>query len=203
MKNFNFRLAEKLEKRKLIIGLDEAGRGALAGPVVAVAVALLKKIKISKFQNPKKINPRKRVKIFQSLLGKPGLVWSKAKVSPSVIDRINIKNAAELAMERALSKLEKKLKRRADVIIVDGNHLNNLNLKSRKPKLVVKADEKIASCFVAGLFAKVWRDEIMKQLDQRYPFYGFSRNKGYPTKEHYERLRKYGKCVIHRNSFRC
>jgi ribonuclease HII len=196
MRNQNFK------NKKIIVGLDEAGRGSLAGPVVAAAVILVRKIKLEGLRNPKKLTSERRKKIFQDLIKKnPNIIWSIGKVSEKIIDRINIKNAAELAMEKALRNLEIRLKKRANLLIIDGNHLGNLELKSRNYKLIVKADEKFLPCIIAGLVAKVKRDEIMQKLAKIYPLYDFAKNKGYPTKGHYQKLHKYGKCAIHRNSF--
>ena len=195
---------KKLWKKgfRFVVGLDESGRGPLAGPVVAAAVLLDSKVKIHNIRDPKRITSEKRREFYQALTNNPGVFWGVAKVSPKVIDKINIKNASELAMEKALFNLEKKIKKRADFLIIDGNHLRNLKLKKKKYKLVVKADEKILSCLAAGLIAKVWRDKIMVKYHAKYPRYGFNKHNGYPTKYHIKRLRRYGKCAIHRDSFK-
>ncbi len=199
---------------KRVACLDEAGRGALAGPVVAAAVILNQKLKIKnqkynlKFENllkkikdSKKLTPKKREEFYKILTKHPGIEWSIGRVSEKVIDRINIKNAAELAMEMALENLEKKTKKQTDFLIIDGNHLNSKKLKTGNYKLIIKADEKVFSCAAASIIAKVSRDRIMRKYHQRYPQYGFDKHKGYPTKFHQNMLKKLGPSVIHRLTF--
>lgn len=187
---------------KHVAGLDESGRGPLAGPVVAAAVLLDPEFRIYNIRDPKKITSEKRNEFYRSLTKNPGIFWSVAQVSPKTIDKINIKNAAELAMEKALVSLERKTRKKVDFLIIDGNHLNNSKLKKREHKLIVKADERVLSCLTAGLIAKVWRDRIMRRCHQKYPKYGFSKHNGYPTKDHIKMLQRYGKCAIHRDSFK-
>jgi ribonuclease HII len=191
---------------KRVVGLDEAGRGPLAGPVVAAAVSIIAncKLEILKFKDlkdSKKLAPKKREDFYKIITKNPQIEWGIGIVSEKVIDKINIKNAAELAMEKALKNLERKMKKKADFLIIDGNHINSKNLKARSYKLIVKADEKVFSCALASILAKVTRDRIMERYSKKYPEYGFEIHKGYPTKFHLKMLKKYGPCKIHRKSF--
>jgi ribonuclease HII len=191
---------------KRVVGLDEAGRGPLAGPVVAAAVSIIAncKLEILKFKDlkdSKKLAPKKREDFYKIITKNPQIEWGIGIVSEKIIDKINIKNAAELAMEKALKNLERKMKKKADFLIIDGNHINSKNLKARSYKLIVKADEKVFSCALASILAKVTRDKIMERYSKKYPEYGFEIHKGYPTKFHLKMLKKYGPCKIHRKSF--
>jgi len=200
----------KLQKRgyRIIAGLDEVGRGGpLAGPVVAVAVFvnLKRKFEIKKLfkevRDSKKLSVKKREWLYKVLVEHPQIEWGIGRVSPRVIDRINIKNAAELAMERAVLNLEKKIKEKINFLIIDGNNLKNRKLKKYNLKLITKADEKVFSCAVASIIAKVKRDKMMLNYHRKYPNYGFAQHKGYSTKLHRKLLKKYGPSVIHRQSF--
>ena len=211
---------------KAVAGLDEAGRGPLSGPVTAAAVTIRpvklkmssragdffakgkqiqnKKLKVilKEVKDSKKLSPKKREKLYEILIKNPAIEWGIGRVSEKVIDKINIKNAAELAMEKALKNLEKKMKNKVDFLVIDGNALKNPRLKKFNHKLIVKADEKVFSCSAASILAKVTRDRIMMRYHKKYPRYGFDKHKGYPTKYHIAMLRKYGPCEIHRKSFR-
>ncbi|KKQ77015.1 MAG: ribonuclease HII, ribonuclease HII [Parcubacteria group bacterium GW2011_GWC1_38_6] len=212
----NLREEKKLRRKgyKKIVGLDEVGRGALAGPVVAAAVMIrisnlepqnskpnsktqiLKEIKDSK-----KLSQKQREKFYEILITHSGVLWGIGKVSEKVIDRINIKNAAELAMEKALINLEKKVGK-VDFLIIDGNHLNNRRLKTINHRLIVRADEKVFSCAAASILAKVTRDKIMKNYHKKYPLYAFDRHKGYSTELHLKNISRYKPSPIHRQTFR-
>jgi ribonuclease HII len=208
----NLKEEKKLWKRgsKIVVGLDEAGRGCLAGPVVAAAVMLNSKFKIQnaklkfKIQNlrdSKKLTVKQREEWYKILTKDSQIEWGIGRVSEKIIDKINIKNAAELAMEKALKNLEKKIKKKADFLIIDGNHINSKKLKARNYKLIVKGDEKVLSCAMASIIAKVTRDRIMEKYAKKFPEYGFEKHKGYATKFHLKMLKKYGPCKIHRKSF--
>lgn len=190
---------------KRIACLDEAGRGPLAGPVVAAAVFIkpFRKIhgkfaKIRGLKDSKKLTSKKREDLYQILTNHPEIRWQIAQVSEKLIDKINIKNATELAMFRAVQKL----KPRPDFLIIDGKHLKNSKLKKMDHKLIVKADEKVFSCIAASIIAKVTRDRIMQRYHKQYPRYGFNQHKGYPTRYHLARLKRYKPCKIHRKTFR-
>lgn len=186
---------------KKVACLDEAGRGPLAGPVIA-AVVIIKnlKFKIKDFKDvkdSKQLSPKKRKEFYKLITKNPDMEWAVGKVSEKVIDRINIKNAAELAMWRAVQKLKTK----PDFLIIDGKYLKNYKLKTINYKLIVKADEKVFSCAAASIIAKVRRDRIMLDYHKKFPQYGFDKHKGYPTKYHVRMLKKYGRCDIHRKSY--
>jgi len=210
----NLKEEKKLWKKgyKRVAGLDEAGRGALCGPVVAAAVVIKnpkfkirnpKQIQNSKFKilkgikDSKKLTPKKRNEFYKILTKNPAIKWEIGIVSEKVIDKINIKNAAELAMEKAL----KKLRCKPDFLIIDGNRLKNKKLKSIKYKLIVGADGKVLSCAMASIIAKVTRDRMMMKYHGKYPKYRFDLHKGYSVKKHLSMLKKYGPCKIHRKSF--
>ena len=203
MKYPSLREEKKLWRRRLkrVACLDEAGRGPLAGPVVAAAVLILNtkyQILNTKIRDSKKLSWKKREKLYKLITKSPLIEWGIGIVSEKVIDKINIKNAAELAMEKAL----KKLRCKPDFLIIDGNHIKNRKLKSINHKLIVKGDEKVFSCAAASIIAKVSRDRIMLRYHRKFPRYGFDRHKGYPTKHHFKMLKKYGPCIIHRKSFK-
>jgi len=179
---------------------------SLAGSVVAAA-AMVKKFSIfnfqfSKIKDSKKLTPKKREEFYKLLTKNPTLKWGIGIVSEKVIDKINIKNAAELAMENAVKNLEKKINKKIDFLIIDGKYLKNQKLKTKNHKLIVKADEKVFSCAAASILAKVTRDRIMERYHKKYPRYGFDRHKGYPTRHHFKMLKKFGPCKIHRKSFK-
>jgi ribonuclease HII len=182
-----------------IVGLDEAGRGPLAGPVVAGAVRVdFRRSDLlgrSDLKDSKKLSPKKREEFYEIFTHHPAIQWGIGQVSPKLIDKINILEATKLAMERALQKLKKK----PDFLILDGN----FKIDSPIPqKSIVKADEKVFSCAAASILAKVTRDRIMIKYHKKYPGYQFDIHKGYPTKLHYRMLGRYGPCQIHRKSFR-
>lgn len=184
-----------------VIGVDEAGRGPLAGPVVSAAVLL----KRDKFQNTiddsKKLTPLQREKAFLEISGNS--ISAIGIASEKIIDRINILEATRLSMKNAVTSLARKLKsadRRKVYVIVDGN----MDLMLPFPhKSIVKGDTKSKSIAAASILAKVTRDRIMATYDKLYPKYGFKKHKGYPTKEHKDILKKIGPSLIHRKSFSC
>lgn len=204
MKYANLKEERRLWRKryKNVACLDEAGMGPLAGPVTAAAVFLLLNNKCQipkiKIKDSKQLSAKKREEFYKILTKSPYIKWGIGIVSEKIIDKINIKNAAELAMEKAV----KKLKMKPDFLIIDGNRIKNNKLKRIKHKLIVKADEKVFSCAAASILAKVTRDRIMEKYHRKYPRYGFNKHKGYPTKYHFKMLKKYGSCKIHRKSFK-
>ncbi len=178
----------------LIAGIDEVGRGSLAGPVVAAVVIFLKNIKIINLNDSKKLSQSMRKKIFVEIK-KKALTYNFAIVDVKTIDKINIHQASKLAMYKAIEGL----KLRPKVIISDAMPLPDI--KDAKVFSITKADEKSLSVAAASIMAKVIRDEIMDKLDELYPWYGFVKHKGYGTKKHMEALFKYGITSEHRKTF--
>jgi len=193
------------KRYKYTIGIDEAGRGALAGPVVAAAVFCknFKKIPLAtlkEINNSKKIAENKREKIFNKLWNQKGIYWRTGKISHKRIDEINILNATKLAMREALSNLKRSynLNDKNSFLILDGNFTieNSLNQEA-----VIQGDDKIFSCMLASIIAKVTRDRLMRKLSDIYSGYGFKQHKGYGTKDHIKQINKKGACFVHRKSF--
>jgi ribonuclease HII len=177
-----------------IAGVDEVGRGCLAGPMVAAAVILRRdKIFIEKLNDSKKISRQKRNLIFKEII-KSCSCWSVAKVSPGVIDKISLQKANILVIKKAI----KSLRIKPDIILVDAL---NPNMKSLIMP-IVKGDELSASIAAASIIAKVLRDRLMIKMSRIYPEYGFELHKGYGTKYHFKMLQKYGPSKIHRLSFK-
>lgn len=185
----------KSYKSKLIVtGCDEAGRGCLAGPVVAAAVILPKKFK-SKMLNDSKVLSEKKRELLRLIIEKEALSWAIGIVEPKEIDKINILNASFLAMHRAISALNTK----SELLLIDGNRFNPY--ANIPHKCIIKGDGKYLSIAAASVLAKTCRDDIMKKLDIESPEYKWKKNKGYPTKEHREAITEYGATIHHRKSF--
>ncbi len=179
-----------------IAGVDEAGRGPLAGPVVTAAVILPFELRIEGIRDSKKLNPRQRLQARENILGAAhAFAWGAA--SPTEIDRLNIHQASLLAMLRAVLNLTPL----PDYLLVDGKFTLELD-SSTGQKAVVKGDDRSVSIAAASILAKVMRDDIMERLDRAFPGYGLAQNKGYPTREHKEALSRLGPCPAHRRSFR-
>jgi ribonuclease HII len=176
-----------------VAGLDEAGRGPLAGPVVASAVVLPSGKRIKGLRDSKKVPEKERESLFMDVLCcciDVGL----GIVDAETIDRINILNATKLAMQRAVEDLS----RGADLLLIDALQLSSLDVKQVS---LIKGESKSASIAAASIIAKVVRDGIMRQYDGMYPGYGFGKHKGYSTREHMEKILLHGPCPIHRRSF--
>ena len=201
MKCPNLNEERKLWKKgyKCVVGIDEVGRGPLAGPVVACAVLLSSKFKIQgifhKIKDSKKLSPEKREEIYKIVTNHPQIIYGIGKVSEKVIDKINILNGTKLAMKKAVKNLKVK---KIDFLILDGNFGLDMNILQ---KSIIKGDEKVMSCALASIIAKVERDKLMGKYHKKYPDYGFDRHKGYGTRFHYKMLRNFGPSVIHRKSF--
>ena len=176
-----------------ICGVDEAGAGPLAGRVYAAAVILPKGWDSPYLNDSKKVTEKRREALFEQITAE-AVAWSVAWADEKEIDEINILNARMLAMERAVAGLSVK----PDLALVDGNRAPNLDCPL---ETVVKGDGKSASIAAASILAKVSRDRYMLEMAKEYPQYAFEKHKGYPTKLHYERLREYGPCPIHRLTF--
>ena len=177
----------------VICGVDEAGRGPLAGPVCAAAVILPKHLQIPGLTDSKKLSDKKRRELFP-VIQQQAIAYGIGLASEAEIDEINILQATFLAMGRALSQLSV----RPEIALIDGNREADFGLPV---KTVVKGDSLSANIAAASVLAKVTRDNIMVELAKQYPEYGFEIHKGYGTKAHYEALRTYGPCPIHRKSF--
>lgn len=178
---------------ELICGVDEAGRGPLAGPVCAAAVILPKHLEIPGLNDSKKLTDKKRRDLFP-LIQKHAIAYGIAFADHQEIDEMNILQATFLAMKRALSQLAVK----PDVALIDGNRETDFGLPV---KTIVHGDSLSANIAAASVLAKVTRDDLMIQMTQEYPQYGFEIHKGYGTKAHYEALREFGPCPIHRATF--
>lgn len=176
-----------------ICGVDEAGRGPLAGPVCAAAVILPEHLQIPGLTDSKKLTDKKRRELFP-IIQEQAIAYGIGLASEQEIDEINILQATFLAMGRALEQLSV----RPEIALIDGNRETDFGLPV---KTVVKGDSLSANIAAASVLAKVTRDNLMLELAQQYPEYGFDIHKGYGTKAHYEALRKYGPCPIHRRSF--
>ena len=181
-----------VEDLKSICGVDEVGRGPLAGPVVAAAVVLPTDKDFKEFTDSKKLTEKKRDKLF-SLIIESSLDWCIAAAGPKTIDKINIREATKLCMKLCIEKLN------VSHAYVDGNMTLETNTLHSP---IIKGDQKIQAIGAASIIAKVWRDTLMKDYDKKFPGYNFSGHKGYPSKAHKEAISKLGPCPIHRYSFR-
>ena len=176
-----------------VCGIDEAGRGPLAGPVCAAAVILPLDCGIEGLNDSKKLTEKKREALFP-LIQEKALAWGVGWASAQEIDELNILQATFLAMERACASLQAV----PGWVLVDGNRMPPLGLPG---ETVVKGDAQCASIAAASILAKVSRDRLLREWDELYPAYGFGKHKGYGTKAHYEAIEKYGLLPIHRRSF--
>lgn len=191
MKNFDNSFLN--DKIKLIAGTDEAGRGPLAGPVVAAAVIFSPDTFIENVNDSKKLSEKEREKLFPIIIVK-SLSYGISIVSNAKIDKINILQASLLAMKNSVNKLQVK----PDLILIDGNKAFIHEIPTRP---VVKGDSKSFAIAAASIIAKVTRDKIMKRLSRKYPRYLWSKNKGYPTQEHINAIKIFGPTSLHRRSF--
>lgn len=181
------------EGYRFIAGVDEAGRGPLAGPVCAAAVILPEDAAIDGINDSKKLSEKKRELLFE-VIKNTAVAYAVEFIWPDIIDDINIKQATALAMHNAVAELSQ----RADFVIIDGND----NIPYDIPfKYIVKGDAKSQSIAAASILAKVSRDRLMLELDEKYPQYGFAKHKGYGTAAHIEAIQKYGVSEVHRKSF--
>lgn len=185
----------------LIAGVDEVGRGPLAGPVVAAACIFDRDVDIVGIDDSKKLSEKKREQFFAEIKDK-ALAYGIGEASCEVIDEINILEATKLTMKRAIDEadkmLESKGRDRIQIVIFDAVKINDLK---KEQMSVIKGDQTYFSVAAASILAKVTRDNLMKEYDKVYPEYGFASNKGYGTKAHYEGIKKAGITEIHRKSF--
>lgn len=181
------------EGYSVICGTDEAGRGPLCGPVAAAACILPRGLIIPGLNDSKKLSEKKREELF-GIITENAVSYAVELVSNEVIDEINILNASQLAMRRAIEKLTPF----PDIALVDGNIARDFPCKA---VTVIKGDSRSPSIAAASILAKVTRDRLCMELHEKYPEYNIAKHKGYPTKEHMDAVRKYGPSPIHRLSF--
>jgi len=186
---------EALEDRgyKYVAGVDEVGRGPLAGPVVVAAVILPMGLRIKGINDSKKLSEKKREELYKEIM-KEALAVSVSYVYEDVIDKINIYEATKKGMLEAVEKLQVK----PEHVLIDAMPLSELQIEHTS---IIHGDALSASIGAASIIAKVTRDHFMEKMDHKYPNYGFKKHKGYCTKEHLTALEKYGPCPIHRKSF--
>ena len=185
-----------LQKRGILVvaGIDEAGRGPLAGPVVAAAVVFLEHRRFNGLDDSKKLTPEIRLSLYERITSAPHVQWAVSSQDVATIDAINILRATHKAMREALGALSS----RPDYVLIDGLPVRDLPLPHTA---VVRGDGRCLSIAAASVIAKVTRDRIMDEADAIYPQYGFARHKGYATPEHLAALRQHGPTPIHRFSF--
>ena len=182
------------EGKELICGIDEAGRGPLAGPVVVAAVIMPKDSMIEGVNDSKKVSEKKREILYEKIIDE-AISYGVGIIDQKEIDRINILNATKEGLTMAVQELNPK----PNLIIVDA--LNKIDTLGIPYKSIIKGDAKCYSIAAASIIAKVTRDRIMRQWDEVYPQYGFSKHKGYGTSEHIKAIKEYGLCPLHRLSF--
>jgi ribonuclease HII len=192
----NFSEEKNLWKQgfKCVVGLDEVGRGPLAGPVVAAAIFIKpnSKFLLKGINDSKKLSEKQREKFYKILTKRQDIKWGIGIISEKVIDKINILEATKLAMQEAIKDLK------PDFLLIDGN----LKINCATPqKSIIKGDQKVFSISAASIIAKVTRDRMMEKMHKKYPDYGFNKHKGYGTRAHFANLEKFGPCAIHRKSF--
>ena len=177
-----------------VAGIDEAGRGPLAGPVVAAAVVLPRSFPCGELNDSKKLSPRKRASLFEMIIGQGDVSWSISCRDHAAIDRLNILRATHEAMREAFLGLAPS----AGHALIDGLPVRDFPAPQTA---LVGGDARSLSIAAASILAKVTRDRLMDELDALYPDYGFRQHKGYPTREHLDKLRAHGPCPVHRRSF--
>ena len=194
MPDYSYEKAAKDSGFKYICGVDEAGRGPLAGPVCAAAVILPEDLEIEGLNDSKKLSEKKREQLFE-IIKEKAVAYNIAYGTLEEIEEFNILNATYLAMNRAIEGLSVK----ADFALIDGNRTpTDIKIPSAT---IVKGDAKSMSISAASILAKVSRDRLLLQYDKKYPLYQFAKHKGYGTKLHTDLIKEYGPCEIHRLSF--
>ena len=189
---WDYEIKAREQGYQFVAGVDEAGRGPLAGPVVAAAMVLPMDVILEGLDDSKKLSPAKRDELFPKI---QKMIHGIAVVSPEVIDEINILQAARLAMKQAVEKLSSV----PDLLLIDGNQKIDSSIEQWA---IVKGDAKSISIAAASILAKVTRDRIMEDYHRLYPQYEFARHKGYGTKLHRDLIAEHGPCPIHRRTFR-
>lgn len=178
---------------KLVAGVDEVGAGCLAGPVVTAAVILPREVKIEKLRDSKTLTASQREKIA-SQIKEVAIAWAIGSATPEEIDQINIRQADFLAMRRALAGLNMSY----DAVLSDGFSIPGISCHQQA---IIKGDQKSKSIAAASIVAKVYRDKLMEEYEEKYPAYGFAQNKGYGTATHLRALKAFGPCALHRVSY--
>ncbi|MCL5009269.1 MAG: ribonuclease HII [Patescibacteria group bacterium] len=199
--NLNFEKTKLKNGICYVIGCDEVGRGSLAGPVVACAVALdlnCKSKGLEEVKDSKRLLPAKRREL-SVLIKEKVFAWAVAEAQPATIDKINIHHATLLAMRRAVEKILQAVPSETCLVCVDGKFL--IQKVATKQQAIVGGDNKIFSIAAASILAKVHRDQLMQKLDQTYPEYGFAKHKGYGTLHHRRAIKKFGMSPVHRQTF--
>ena len=186
-------IEDSLAGKGVICGVDEAGRGPLAGPVCAAAVILPQHLTIPGLNDSKKLSDKRRRELFP-VIKEQAVAYGIGFATEQEIDEINVLQATFLAMKRAIAQLDGK----ADFALIDGNRETDFGLPVMT---VIKGDSRSANIAAASILAKVTRDDYMERLAREYPQYGFEVHKGYGTRRHYDALREYGMCPAHRRSF--
>lgn len=187
-----------------IAGIDEAGRGPLAGPVVVACVIMPKDSMIEGVNDSKKVSEKKREKLYEQII-EEAVAYGVGIISQEEIDRINILNATKEGLTLAIKEMENDLKdknrniEKPDIVLVDA--LTKIDTDHIPYKSIIKGDAKSYSIAAASIIAKVTRDRIMRQWDEVYPVYGFAKHKGYGTANHINAIKEYGLCPLHRHSF--
>ncbi|MEP2776285.1 MAG: ribonuclease HII [Luteolibacter sp.] len=194
MPNFSYEIDLATRGFARVAGVDEAGRGPLAGPVSAAAVILPSTFSCPFLNDSKKLSKMRREELYAEIIGNPEIIWAVGIVEPAEIDEINILRATHRAMGLALNALSEK----PDIALIDGLPVKGLSLPH---EALVKGDGLSLSIAAASVIAKVTRDRIMATIDEEFPEYGFIRHQGYGTRDHLESLRKHGPCRHHRRSF--
>ena len=185
----------RFQNKLIEAGVDEAGRGCLAGPVFAAAVILPKKFRSELLNDSKQLSEKKREEL-RPIIEKEALAWAVGIATHDEIDKINILNASYLAMHRAIEQLKKS----PQLLLIDGNRFKKY--KDLPHKCIVKGDGKYMSIAAASILAKTHRDEYMLKMDAEFPHYQWRKNKGYGTLKHRMAIEQYGESIIHRKSFK-
>lgn len=186
------------EGYKFICGIDEAGRGPLAGPVVVGAAVMPRDSKLEWVNDSKKVTEKRR-EILYDRITEEALAWGVGIISEKEIDELNILNATKKGLHLALGEVIEKLKKKPDIVIVDA--LREIDTFEIPYQSIIKGDATCYSISCASILAKVTRDRIMREWNEVYPMYDFEKNKGYGTAEHIKALKQYGPCPIHRRTF--
>lgn len=186
------------EGYKFICGIDEAGRGPLAGPVVVGAAVMPRDSKLEWVNDSKKVTEKRR-EILYDRITEEALAWGVGIISEKEIDELNILNATKKGLHLALGEVIEKLKQKPDIVIVDA--LREIDTFEIPYQSIIKGDATCYSISCASILAKVTRDRIMREWNEVYPMYDFEKNKGYGTAEHIKALKQYGPCQIHRRTF--